>query len=122
MWLILQHVVLCGGGCKIVVNGMAGLNVLGPEILAQRDQAGYTDGVIDMETKTGQLYDLDADGLGFIVESSEDRKWAFHFPDTGSELAADLAGFVMLEGEAVRFTIDAKRRVESIVRVRGIAR
>lgn len=75
-----------------------------------------------METKTGQLYDLGSDGLGFIVESSEDRKWGFHFPDTGSQLAPDLAGFVLLEGETVRFTIDAKRRVESIVRVRGIGR
>ena len=106
----------------MLLTGSANLRVLGPETLARQDEAGYTDGVIDMETKTGQLYDLGSDGLGFIVENSEDRKWAFHFPDTGSELAPDLAGFVQLEGEAVHFTIDAKRRVESSVRVRGIAR
>ena len=77
-----------------------------------------------METKTGQLYDLGPDGLGFILESPESsqRKWAFCFPASCPELAPDLATFVQLEGEAVRFTIDEKRRVESIVRVQGIAR
>lgn len=74
-----------------------------------------------METNTGQLFDLGPDGLGFIAEAGSDRIWAFHYPESGREVAADMASFVRLEGETVRFSIEGNR-VGSIVCVKSVSR
>ena len=74
-----------------------------------------------METYTGQLFDLGPDGLGFIAEAASDRIWAFHYPDSGGELASDVASFLRLEGEMVQFSVDG-HRVATIARMQVTAR
>lgn len=58
-----------------------------------------------METRSGRLFDLGPDGLGFIAESSSDRIWAFLYPLVGGSLASSIRAFRKLEGRDVEFTI-----------------
>ncbi len=59
-----------------------------------------------MKYRSGHLFDLAPDGLGFIEDAKDNRIWAFIYPQCGVALAADANAFSMLEGKAVRFMIE----------------
>jgi hypothetical protein len=58
-----------------------------------------------MKYLTGQLFDLAPDGLGFIVDTQDNRIWSFMYPQCGHATALDANTFSMLEGKAVRFLV-----------------
>ncbi len=59
-----------------------------------------------MKYRSGHLFDLAPDGLGFIVDAQDNRIWAFIYPLCGVVIAADAKAFSMLEGKAVRFMVE----------------
>ncbi len=58
-----------------------------------------------METRTGRLFDLGVDGLGFIAEDPGGLTWAFRYGSEGSRLADNREEFHRLEGEIVDFGV-----------------
>ena len=72
--------------------------------------------------RTGQLFDLGRDGLGFIAEVESDRVWAFEYPRSGAGIASDIDEFIQLEGHSVRFEVNEKQQVGSIQRYQAASR
>ena len=66
-----------------------------------------------LENRTGQLFDLASDGLGFIADSADDRIWAFNYEKFGAALAPDLKTFLSLEGKDVDFAV-SEAKIQSI--------
>ena len=70
---------------------------------------------MNLETRTGQLFDLGPDGLGFIADAADSRIWAFRYPQWGADLAPNLKALLKLDGTPVKFTVEAGR-IRSIER------
>lgn len=68
-----------------------------------------------VENRTGQLFDLASDGLGFIADSADDRIWAFNYDKFGAALAPDLKTFLSMEGKDVDFAV-SEAKIQSIKR------
>ncbi len=62
-----------------------------------------------MEKRTGRLYDLGPDGLGFILDSDGKRKWAFSYYAFKLQLAPNMEAFLELEGRLAEFMIEGVR-------------